>query len=241
MRLPWFKFFPSWWTSDTELSKCTPATRGVWIDLICAMHQSGRSGELSGTTDQIARLARCSTVELTHALTELQNTKTADVTFRNNNVTVINRLMKREAKDRVDAALRVKKHRSNAKCNGKATVEKEEGRRKNTEIQKKEKGAVAPSFKKFSEQDFIDELGKFKGLYPSEMLRAFFKYWKEPSASGMMKFQLEKTWETKLRLERWQRNDKNFVPGKKEETGGLTPAELHGQEILGLNGLNKSK
>jgi hypothetical protein len=112
-KLPWFKFYPTWWLGDTELSKCTSATRGVWIDLLCAMHQSGRSGELRGTTDQIARLARCSTAELTQALTELQTTGTADVTFRNNDVTVINRLMKREAKSRKDTALRVKKHRSN--------------------------------------------------------------------------------------------------------------------------------
>lgn len=112
-KLPWFKFFPTWWLGDTELSKCTSATRGVWIDLLCAMHQSGRSGELRGTTDQIARLARCSTAELTQALTELQATGTADVTFRNNDVTVINRLMKRESKVRIDTAFRVKKHRSN--------------------------------------------------------------------------------------------------------------------------------
>jgi hypothetical protein len=136
-KLPWFKFNPSWWISDTELSKCTPATRGVWIDLLCAMHQSGRSGELSGTTDQIARLARCSTAELTQALTELQTTGTADVTFRNNNVTVINRLMKRESKTRRDTALRVKKHRSNGECNAYETGEKIEDRSKKIEVRKK--------------------------------------------------------------------------------------------------------
>lgn len=129
-KLPWFKFNPSKWITDPELSKCTPATRGVWIDLLCAMHQSGRSGELSGTTDQIARLGRCSTAELTQALTELQTTGTADVTFRNTNVTVINRLMKREAKDRHGTALRVKKHRSNADCNGNETGESKEVRSK---------------------------------------------------------------------------------------------------------------
>lgn len=133
LKLPWFKFSPTLWTSDTELSKCTPATRGVWIDLLCAMHQSGRSGELCGTTDQIARLARCSTAELTQALTELQTTGTADVTFRNNNVTVINRLMKREAKDRTGTALRVKKHRGNGKCNNDVTVESIEVRVKEIE------------------------------------------------------------------------------------------------------------
>jgi hypothetical protein len=112
---------------------CTPATRGVWMDLLCAMHQSGRSGELRGTTDQIARLARSSTAELTQALTELQTTGTADVTFRNKDVTVINRKMKREAKDRAGTALRVMKHRSNAECNGTVTPEKIDVRRQKTE------------------------------------------------------------------------------------------------------------
>lgn len=133
-KLPWFKFNPSWWMGDTELSKCSSATRGVWIDLLCAMHQSGRSGELRGTTDQIARLARCSTAELTQALTELQTTGTADVTFRNNDVTVINRLMKREAKARKDTALRVKKHRSNEDV-----TEKKRGRSKKIEDRSKNK------------------------------------------------------------------------------------------------------
>lgn len=127
---------------DAELSKCSSATRGVWIDLLCAMHQSGRSGELRGTTDQIARLARCSTAELTQALTELQTTGTADVTFRNNDVTVINRLMKREAKARTDTALRVKKHR----CNDDVT-QKKQGRSKKIEdrSKKRENTGRAPS------------------------------------------------------------------------------------------------
>jgi hypothetical protein len=130
-KLPWFKFNPSWWMGDAELSKCSSATRGVWIDLLCAMHQSGRSGELRGTTDQIARLARCSTAELTQALTELQTTGTADVTFRNNDVTVVNRLMKREAKARTATALRVKKHRSNDDV-----TQKKQGRSKKIEVRK---------------------------------------------------------------------------------------------------------
>jgi hypothetical protein len=137
-KLPWFKFFPTWWLGDTELSKCTSATRGVWMDLLCAMHQSGRSGELRGTTDQIARLARCSTAELTQALTELQTTGTADVTFRNNDVTVINRLMKRESKTRTDTALRVKKHRSNYDV-----TEKKRDRSKKIEVRSKNKANTA--------------------------------------------------------------------------------------------------
>lgn len=64
------------------------------------MHERNRSGELRGTSDQLARLARCSTVELVAALTDLQTSNAAVVEYRNNSWTVANRRMKREADTR---------------------------------------------------------------------------------------------------------------------------------------------
>jgi hypothetical protein len=61
------------------------------------MHQLNRSGELCGTTEELARLARCSTVELESAFTDLQNKLAADLQQRNGTWTVANRRMKREA------------------------------------------------------------------------------------------------------------------------------------------------
>jgi hypothetical protein len=133
--LPWFKFEIAKWIMDPNLSKCHPATRGVWIDLIVAMHQRDRSGELRETVEELSRIARTSTVILDQALTELQTTGTADVTIRNNVVTVVNRLMKREFKSRQSTALRVKKHRCNKKSNADETGENKEVRSKKKEIQ----------------------------------------------------------------------------------------------------------
>jgi hypothetical protein len=65
------------------------------------------------------------------------------------------------------------------------------------------------SFKEFTGDDFIRELEKFKDYYPKDLLNNFYKYWKEKSAGGKMRFQLEKTWETELRLEKWKNNQKN--------------------------------
>lgn len=113
-KLPYIPFFTGDWLKDPELSLCSPATRGVWIDLLCAMHECDRSGELCGTTEQLSRLARCQTVELTHALTELQATGAAVVTERNKIVTVVNRRMYRERNQRLKTRDRVAKHRCNA-------------------------------------------------------------------------------------------------------------------------------
>lgn len=42
------------------------------------------------------------------------------------------------------------------------------------------------------------------------MLNNFYSYWSEKAASGKMKFQLEKTWETSKRLKKWFDRQKTF-------------------------------
>lgn len=111
-KLPAMMLYTGDWLKDPAVSFCAPATRGIWIDLICAMHESDRSGELRGTREQLARIARCSTVELDAALTDLQTSKAADVTDRNGVVTLTNRRMNREFLARKEAARRQAECRS---------------------------------------------------------------------------------------------------------------------------------
>lgn len=103
------------WLNDEKLSLCLPSTRGIWIDILCRMHQKNRCGKLSGTVEEIARLARCSPVALNLAIDDLKAHKTATVRFCNGVVTFINRRMYREAKSRELTRLRVLKIRSNAR------------------------------------------------------------------------------------------------------------------------------
>jgi len=136
---PFIQFFIRDWLSDPAVSMLTPAARGVWFDLICVMHEQGRSGELRGTTDLLARVARCSTAELAQALTEFQATGAADVTDRNGTVTVVNRRMKRESDRRKSANDRQKKRRAkkpkkkSRKCHNDVTPHNTEYRVQNTE------------------------------------------------------------------------------------------------------------
>lgn len=84
------------------------------------------------------------------------------------------------------------------------------------EDSKGEGASATKSYKDFTGEDFIEELKKFHGQYPKDMLNAFFKYWKEKNSKGKMRFQLQKTWETGLRLESWERrqNANNYGNGK---------------------------
>lgn len=85
---------------------CNPATRGIFIDLLCVMHERDRCGVISGTREQLARLGRCSTVELTSALDDLKTSRAANVTESGGAFTIISRRMRREHIARQRPALR---------------------------------------------------------------------------------------------------------------------------------------
>lgn len=55
--------------------------------------------------------------------------------------------------------------------------------------------------------------------YGSPLCNEFYKYWTEPNKSGKkMRFELEKTWEIKRRLERWKKTNAS------KQKGAIEPA-----------------
>ena len=62
------------------------------------------------------------------------------------------------------------------------------------------------------EEIFKKDVEKFKN-YPTYMLKEFIDYWSEQNPTGKkMRFELEKTWDLKRRLERWSANSKLKAP-----------------------------
>ena len=60
-------------------------------------------------------------------------------------------------------------------------------------------------------QCFVDALQPFAERYGQEMIGQFAEYWTEPNRSNTrMRFELQRTWNTSLRLARWARNDYAF-------------------------------
>lgn len=56
MKRPSFQFYPSDWLLDQKLRKCSPAARGVWVDVLCALHNS----------DDAYGLMRCTLKEISN-------------------------------------------------------------------------------------------------------------------------------------------------------------------------------
>lgn len=99
---------------DPGLSMCSPATRGIWFDLLCVLHELGRSGQVTRTPEQFCRACRCTPAEFVAAIAELRTTQVAESHERDGNVTVICRRSQSKLKKRVLARERVRRHRCNA-------------------------------------------------------------------------------------------------------------------------------
>ncbi len=96
MSAPWLKFFPSDWRADPSLRMCSIAARGLWIEMLCVMHEATPRGTLrvNGKTvsdKQLAILAGCSNIG---AL--LQELEEAGVFSREPDGTIFSRRMMRD-------------------------------------------------------------------------------------------------------------------------------------------------
>ncbi len=61
---------------------------------------------------------------------------------------------------------------------------------------------------------FMNSLIEFVEEYSKETVRAFFDHWSESNENGKkMRFEMEKVFDRKKRLDTWKRNEKNFNRG----------------------------
>lgn len=95
------------------------------------------------------------------------------------------------------------------------------------EVQEEEKGkeeiivpptAKPKTFKQLSEEEFKHSLVEFVEGFGKKTVRAFFEYWSEKDGKDKMRFQLEKTWDSKRRLTTWKGNEPKFGTVESEKT-----------------------
>jgi hypothetical protein len=108
---PYIQFFTGDWLKDPKLSLCSPATRGIWIDILCAIHEVQNGAHVQGTVRELARLCRADSSEMAEAITELEKTKAADISREADDLIVI-------TCRRIARQLELKQHRSEAGSKG---------------------------------------------------------------------------------------------------------------------------
>lgn len=113
MKRPAFQFYPGDWLRDPALRMCSSASRGLWIDMICVMHQAHPYGHLvfNGnpvTASQLAKMVGETPADVTEMLAELQ---AAGVFSRDDNGVIYSRKMVRDELEREAWKNRQKNHR----------------------------------------------------------------------------------------------------------------------------------
>jgi len=99
MSAPWMKFYPSDWRADPALRSCSIAARGLWVEMICIMHEAEPYGTLlinGSRVDKrrLAALAGVSERECSALLLELEG---LGVFSRDDGGAIFSRRMRRDA------------------------------------------------------------------------------------------------------------------------------------------------
>jgi len=117
---PWMKFYPSDWRSDPKLRLVSMAARGLWMEMLCLMHEADNYGDLcvAGVTLDETKLSRMvgeSAEAVTGWLSELRE---ADVFSTRKNGVIYSRRMEKDENKR-------RKARENGKKGGNPNLSKQ--------------------------------------------------------------------------------------------------------------------
>lgn len=98
MATPWMKFYPSDWRADPMLRLCSMAARGLWVEMLCVMHEATPYGSLlvNGRRldkKQLAALVGIPEKDCTALLMELEG---GGVFSRDEDGTIYSRRMRRD-------------------------------------------------------------------------------------------------------------------------------------------------
>lgn len=59
MKRPSFQFYPGDWTGNSNLRRCTHAEKGVWVEVMCLMHDQAEYGVLRWPLKEIVEAVKC--------------------------------------------------------------------------------------------------------------------------------------------------------------------------------------
>lgn len=109
----WFKFEYRLWQSDADLSGCSLAARGLWLEILCYLYAQDEY-TITTSYERLGRMARCDSSEVAKLMIELKDNKVCNVTLGHGDVTVVSRRLQKILKARKQATCRKQKQRVTA-------------------------------------------------------------------------------------------------------------------------------
>jgi hypothetical protein len=70
MKRPSFQFYPGDWQANSNLRRCTHAEKGIWLDVLCLLHDQPEYGVLRWPLKEVAQAVGCSVAALQSLVTK---------------------------------------------------------------------------------------------------------------------------------------------------------------------------
>lgn len=119
---PSLQFYPGDWWRALDVKGCSMCTQGVWFNLLMRLWDAPEQGKLRDTKEGVCRIIGANLDELEEFIEGNKARHFANVTFRNNKVTIINRRMYHAYIERESTKKRVQSHRERQKRRGNGKV-----------------------------------------------------------------------------------------------------------------------
>jgi hypothetical protein len=143
MNTPWLKFYPADWRADPALRMCSLAARGLWMEMLCIMHEAEPRGNLlvNGRAVEARQLASLAGVGEAEASALLAELGAAGVFSRRRTGVVYSRRMERDEQ-------KARKNKENGRMGGNPTLcgqrEKQQSVNRQDKAQKPEARSQRP-------------------------------------------------------------------------------------------------
>ena len=215
---PWFPFYWKDWSGNIELKLVSLEGKGMLIDLMSMMWQSGGMlPELKGMVNHEVKLVvvRMLGVDKDKGILAIDELlKYKRLHFNEEGILCCRKLMEIHDNQRVMSE-RGKKG-GNPKLKHKVNPKLKQGLKPKDKDKDKYINSKKNPFKKWSNEEFVNEIAKAneKSNLSKDECNKFYLYWTEPDANGVPKYKLNKTWSTAGRMSTWKSN--NFSSVKKD-------------------------
>lgn len=162
---PAFQFYTKDWLGDPQLRAASGLTRGFWMDFICYMWDEPERGKLTRTPQELARMVGAENGQIDEFLEEAKRLGFCDISVTDNgNVTLCNRRMFRNDKEKEYNRLRQQRYRESQACHEEITPpssSSSSSSNKKKEIKKEKFGEFGNVFLTVAEVDkLLDRFGR---------------------------------------------------------------------------------
>ena len=204
-KLQWFKFTPTDWIMG-KIQRCPEITQARFMRLICLYWNkecilSYEDAEIEIDKEHLDILVSKKIIKLDEDLLVID--------FLNEQLENISETSEKRRKAVLQRWAKVKQKDTSVSKKDTSVLQND------TEKSREEKDKIKVNNIDSRKLKFADTLKPFIDIYGRDLIKDFYGYWTEPNKSNTkFKQELEKTWDTKRRLENWAKNDINFNKNK---------------------------